>query len=229
MRDVARIPWSDFLTEFQWNQGEHVTLIGTTGSGKTTLALAILPRRTYQLVVATKPQDELITELTSRGFKLIREWPPPPPQELPEYRKLIYWPPIESVDDIEPQKEAIGNLLRELYATGGWTVYLDEVRYVTEFQGHKRLVELLWLQGRSMGLSVVASTQRPRHIPLAAYSQATHLFFWRDNDISNLRRISEMGAQDVSTIQHHVANLEPHEVFYVNARTNQMVITKVGT
>jgi energy-coupling factor transporter ATP-binding protein EcfA2 len=223
------VTWDNFLAQFNWKQGEHVTLVGTTGSGKTTLALAILHRRTYQLVVATKPQDELITELTQQGFKLIRDWPPPPPQELPEYRRVIYWPPIERVEDVITQRELIGDLLRELYATGGWTVYFDEVRYITQYLRHSADVELLWLQGRSLGLSIVAATQRPRNIPLAAYSQATHLFLWRDNDISNLRRLSELGAQDVATIQHTVANLEPHDALYVNTRTNQMLVTKVGS
>ena len=203
--------------------------MGPTGAGKTTLALAIINRRTYQLVVATKPQDPLISELTGDlGYKLVREWPPPPPQEVPEFRRVCYWPPIERVEDVANQKVAIGNMLQSLYVTGGWTVYLDEVRYVTQYLKLAPAVELLWQQGRSLNLSIMAATQRPRHIPLSAYSQATHLFLWRDNDEENIRRLSGLGAADKVTVQFAVMNLAKHEVLYVNTRTGELYVTKVA-
>lgn len=49
--------WETFLSEFSepggdfiWRQGEHVTIIGNTSSGKTTLARAILPIRRFVTV-----------------------------------------------------------------------------------------------------------------------------------------------------------------------------------
>jgi len=132
------------------------------------------------------------------------------------------------VEDVANQKVAIGNMLQSLYVTGGWTVYLDEVRYVTQYLKLAPAVELLWQQGRSLNLSIMAATQRPRHIPLSAYSQATHLFLWRDNDEENIRRLSGLGAADKVTVQFAVMNLAKHEVLYVNTRTGELYVTKVA-
>jgi hypothetical protein len=37
-----RLSWSSFLSGFQWRQGEHVSLIGPTGTGKSTLAFGLV-------------------------------------------------------------------------------------------------------------------------------------------------------------------------------------------
>lgn len=217
-----KISWSQFLEQFVWFQGEHVTLIGPTGCGKTTLALAILPRRKYQIVVATKPEDPLLDEL--KGYKLIRNGELPPSEIFP---KVIYWPPVESIKQVKEQGEVIGGLLENVYVAGKYCLYFDEVRYVTNFLKLAPLVEVLWLQGRSLKVSLVAATQRPRGIPLTAYSQATHLFLWRDSDAENLKRLSELGAADVHTIRYVLPRLAKHDVLYVNTRTGDIYITKV--
>jgi len=117
--------------------------------------------------------------------------------------------------------------LRDVYSQGGWCVYLDEARYITEFLGLSKLVELLWLQGRSLGVSVVASTQRPRHLPLAAYSQASHIYIWRNRDAQDMKRLAEMaGGPPLSEIKAAVSALPQYGCVYLSA-TGEMSTTRV--
>lgn len=66
-------PWEEMYsylqTEFQ--QGDHVSLLGPTGTGKTHMALAIAEIRTYVLVIATKPRDPLVEDTIKRGYYLV--------------------------------------------------------------------------------------------------------------------------------------------------------------
>lgn len=226
--DVDRVPWATFQSEFfvDWQQGEHVSLIGPTGLGKTTLALAVLPRRTNTVIFATKPsgRDATLAALTRRGagYSVARDWPPPPTS-----RRVLLWPPNRRMEDVRRQQDVFARTLAAVYRTGGWCVYLDELAYVTNTLRLEGAMELLWQQGRSLGVSVVASTQRPAHVPLMLYDQATHLFFWRDNDERNLKRLGGIGWLSRKEIVNTVARLGIHEVLYVNARTGAMAVTRV--
>lgn len=218
--------WVDFLENFRWNSGEHVTLIGPTGQGKTTLATNILDRRKYVAAMAQKPQDPLIGELvTEKGYYLCREWPPPEPRE--HFNRVVFWPRNEKVSDIPNQHKAFKIALTDIYQAGGWCVYLDEARYVTQFLRLAPLCELLWLQGRSLKVSLVVGTQRPAWIPLSAYDQATHLFLWRENDATNLARLSGLGGVNTSELRDVIANLERYQFCYVNTRSGEMTISRV--
>ena len=215
---TSPVSWEDHSTLWTWTQGEHVTLIGPTGQGKTTLARAILPRRTYSLVLASKPRDSLLHQFPDHT--VVRSW-------APHERKVILWPKMTEPEDVITQRDVFATALRDVYRQGGWSVYLDEARYVTDFLGLAKLVELLWLQGRSLGVSVVASTQRPRHLPLEAYSQASHVYMWRTRDLQDLKRLADMaGGPPVSEIRAAVSALPQYGVLYLSS-TGEMRSTKV--
>jgi hypothetical protein len=102
---------------------------------------------------------------------------------------------------------------------------MDEARYITEFLGLKNEVMLCWLQGRSQGNAVLAATQRPRFVPLEAYDQATHLWFWRDPDLQNINRISELASFNRDKVITAFQVMSRHDVLYVNTVTQDMFIT----
>ena len=99
------------------------------------------------------------------------------------------------MSDLSIQRGEIKAMLEDTYRQGGWTVVLDELRYVTDILRLKRHVQLLLLQGRSLGVSVVSGSQRPRHVPLEAYSMARHLFLWQTTDRQDLRRIGDFSGR----------------------------------
>src|SRR5262249_50789561 len=55
----------------RWRPGEHLSVFGPTGSGKTTLALALVERRDPAVIVVTKRRDTLIRQLRRGGWQTI--------------------------------------------------------------------------------------------------------------------------------------------------------------
>jgi len=91
----------------------------------------------------------------------------------------------------------------------------------------KRILVLLWTQGRSNKITVVAGCQRPAFVPTEIYDQATHIFLWGDNDENNLKRIGGIGALNAKEVKLAVAELPKYHILYLNTRTNEMLRTKV--
>jgi hypothetical protein len=222
--------WVDSLDN--WSQGEHFTLIGPTGSNKTTTAVEhLLPRRDFVMALVTKRKDPVIWQLADQGYDVFRDWKDVPAEVSP---RIVLAPRTKGVEDLGHQRDVFRRALASAFRQGGWTVYLDETRYVTDFLGLARDVELLWHQGRSEGATVVAAAQRPSHLPLLAYSQATHLAFWRNSDLRDLRRVGEIGGQDRDLVAGHVGALQwdaigdgrvRAELLHVNTRDGTAVRT----
>lgn len=224
--EPPRVSWEEFLRRFRWNQGEHVTFVGPTGSGKTTLARALLHRRSYVAALATKPADSTMTALIRKErYRRIKEWPPPPIAGRREQR-VVLWPPYRRPEDVANQQYQLDRALREMFVAGGWCVFADELYYLCHTLKLTKLLETYWTQGRSIGLSLVGGTQRPAHVPLFAYDQATHLFFWRDSDEVNLRRIQGLGGMSAKEIRAAVTGLPKFHALYVNTRDGEMYVTK---
>jgi hypothetical protein len=143
------------------------------------------------------------------------------------HQRVVFWPRVEAMADQWEQERAVAAMLENIYETGGWTVYLDEVRYISEpsYLGLRSHVQLLWTQGRTLGVTVVAGSQRPAWVPLEAFSQADHLFFWRESDDANLKRVASIAGVRSREIRELVPQLPEHHALYVNTATGAMVRT----
>lgn len=232
---VPFMPWELFLAWFRWEQGDHVSLIGPTKAGKTTLALELLPMRDYTVVFGTKPQDATLSVLLRRGWTRIQSWDDPRrPNMVADVetgksprQRLILWPKFERMSDRKAHPAIFRRAMDQMFAEHGWTLFADEVSYLVRRLGLREELEDWWQAGRSIGLTTMAATQRPAHVPLEMYSQATHLFLWSTNDGRDLKRLSDISGQSGKQLADVVQglNFSAHEVLYVNTATGEMAIT----
>lgn len=222
--EAPRIPWSVFVhREMRWRPGEHVGLIGPTGQGKTTMLLNLLPMHPFITVFATKPRDETMEGLISTGYVKLDRWRSLDPEEYP---RRILWPDASTLDSTERQKSVFHDAFERIYREGGWTVALDETWYLANVLKLGGDIKLYLLQARALGISLVSATQRPAMIPVEVYDQSTHLMFWRDNDETNLKRLAGISWRSSNLIRSIIANLDEHQVLYVNTRTGRMLRTR---
>lgn len=227
------VPWSDFLPAFMeaWSpndsqRAEHVTVVGPTGQGKTTLMLALLKERarlrsSHIVIMAAKPKDATLSRL---GWPILREWPPGYGQA-----QVIYWPKFGDVRGvIARQRAAFEPVLADIFADGNRTIYIDEAAYFTEDLKLDGILRRIWQMGRSQNLLVVAGTQRPVRVPRPMFSECSWFAAFRSTDEDELRRVSEIGGADTKALRAIIRTLQPHEFVICSTRTGKMLRSKVS-
>lgn len=245
---VPFTPWARFYRAFDWRQGEHVTIVGPTGTGKTTVIRAILPKR-YEAggavaVLATKSRDaNLESWARTDRMSIVRDWPPKPERPWRRPRDIVgpggrvtrwdhrvmVWPRPEGlalgdVDDVIADTHR--RAMTDMYWEGNWCIVGEELWELSRL-GLTSELSQIWTQGRSAGLSLVGATQRPVGIPLFAYNNASHLFMFGDNDDRNLERLQGIGGMSGSTLREAVKGLRGHDVLYIGTRTRELIRTRV--
>lgn len=227
---APRVPWDVFLRDhFVWNtaeEGEHIALIGPTGQGKTVLSRNLAVLQPFVSVFGTKPRDNnLLHYIDQLGYVRMSHWRNGlDPLQFP---KRVIWPDVKKLGKMEDVQRAVfEDALQGIYLEGNWTVILDEYWYMINVLKMERALTMFLTQARSLGISMIMAMQRPRDVPVASYSQSTHLFFWRMNDAYEVARLAEIGGGEAGVIRDIVKNLERYQVLYVNTRTGAMVRTK---
>lgn len=220
---APRIPWDKFTQKLRWKQGEHFALIGPTGLGKTTMLMNLLPLHPYVVVFATKPRDSSMDRLISSGYVRLERWSSLDPKTYP---RRVIWPNAMAMDSRELQRTVFHDAFERIYREGNWTVALDETWWIDNELGLGSDIKVYLLQARSLGISLLAATQRPAWVPRELYTSSTHLMFWRTNDETDLRSISGIGWRSADIIKRTVADLDLFQVLYVNTRTGFMCRTK---
>lgn len=229
----AARPWPqayEYLAR-NWQVGQHMTGVGTTGSGKTTYFREVLDLRDWVVVFATKVKDkDLFEELAKHGYVVREKWTPFDTSEP----RVIFAPPLRTPDKAgrTEQAEAFRKALIELFQVGGtgnWTVYCDEIAYLTNDLGLRTEVDTLYLQGRSLGITMCAATQRPRGVPRNVFAMATWFALWRVPNAEDRQTASELvgGLQPVA--REAMALMPAHELLLINAVTDEAMRTKVYT
>ena len=222
------VDWPSFMRGFKWKQGEHILLIAPTGMGKTVLNKQLLryriQRKGFICALATKPVDEELTQMEKGShFLKVKDnkvW------TSASYPRILLWPAAGNFDNLNEQRRVFLKALQGMWKAGKWTVMLNELRYLTEQLGLKRQINTLYLQARSSKMSLTGETQRPRNVPLEAFSQSSHVFFGPCRDDEDLKRISGIGNANPKQLRLVVQQLERYEFAYVNAISGVVVVTK---
>ena len=106
-------------------------------------------------------------------------------------------------------------------------MYFDEIRYLSDDLGLAREINLLYLQGRSNGITIVAATQRPRSVPLNVFAMATWFILWKISDRDDRRRAAEFAGELAPAAFEASSRMPRREFVVVNASDDLIVRSKV--
>lgn len=247
---VELVGWEELWNErLQWEPGEHVSYIGTTGSGKTTAIVSLLERTPqHAVLIVTKNRDKLVTRLPAeRGWQLTREpedvfrlmgkltprnreWWEGQRERPPQ--RIVFWPKVPAGTSLEQRgdllRDEMATILDRAYERGDVTVAIDETTFASEELGLRRSLNQFWNEGRSSGISIVAGMQRPALVPKVSRSQATYLGIFRTPEPDDQRALAEMaGFADRATLRQEIDELPRYHHLLVNTRTGDMYVTRV--
>jgi hypothetical protein len=159
---------------------ERTVVIGQTGSGKSTLARVLLRDKKHVLIIDPKGDFQLPKELAR--IPVVSH-----PNQLNLRRSVRYIPHPE-----EDTPEAWNEVFRRVYYKRNMYVYIDEVSLVCKSAtSYPQYLRALFQQGRSLGIGVLACTQRPTGVPLFVFSESQQFFVFRlmlDNDLKRVEQ-----------------------------------------
>lgn len=218
------LPWTHFERVFEesYEQGEHVSIVGPTGKGKTTIGLSVCklignrrardgrPHRVT--ILCYKPRDDTMRLiLPEREWPVIKKWPPGYGEE-----HCIVWVRggKTALDRKRKQVAVFRPLLDRMYNEGGQTVYIPEAahfeRKPPDGLGFSGMMTEFWSSARSNHLAVVSDTQRPRWVTRSMWTEPSWVFIQRPKDDEDLKEIAKLSGQKLAVLN-VVPRLKPFE------------------
>jgi len=208
---MQTVSYQEWLRIFKkrWKQGQHVLLSGPTGSGKTYVAEDIKELRTYLVVIASKKTDETLDNY--QGFRKIDKWP----SEYYTDKMVLFWRKPKNIEDLEGMREAIYKVLSDVFIIGGWTIYFDDIAFISGTLKMDRQLRMMYTQVRSNNTSLVASVQRPFRVPVEVVSQSSFILLFKTNDDKDIERVAQETGQSVSKLKYQAKQIEQYQFLFI--------------
>ena len=198
-----RVDWAELGADFldAWGrpngdfQPEHIEILGPTGSGKSYFEKHILQERaklrgSHVVILLTKPADKTIK---SMDWPVVTTWPPS--QWKKENAQVIYHARSGGLGRaaLARQQEKVIELLDGLWHEDANVILaVDEIAYVEQELGLRTHMTTYMREGRTLGITVVASTQRPAGVSRAVHSESAWCVFFAPKDEDDAERMAQI-------------------------------------
>lgn len=184
-------------------RNDRAAFVGTTGSGKTTLAKAMMwgqshvvvldPKRTFTLPDAFVPGFPAVTIDAESGAvsgwdegtrvddveAFVSEWAGPGP--------LVYRPSVDETAD----PDLLDWFFFWVLDRGNTLLYIDETALATKKTVAPRGLMACIQLGRERGVATWCATQRPVNIPIICISESEHMFVFRLRHPDDRQRMAD--------------------------------------
>ena len=217
IRSVSRPPndmlYKDWLSLFGsvWRQGEHVVLIGPTGSGKTHVSADILDFRSYVTALSIKPHDDTLNRFLRRepAYHKVKKWPP----NVAINRAVFICKPTKLGD--KAQSGRVRDVLDGIHKSEGWTALLDDIAYIVNRLGLRTDVVDLLNVGRSSGITIVGALQQPSsvsaNVPSEMKKQTKHILLWKFSSTPDMQACADLCGINRGDMRTLMTSLQFHD------------------
>ena len=232
--EIERVSWNEIGPEFlkRWGmpkgkfEAEHLAILGPTGSGKSFFMTHVLKERarlrgSHIVIIATKPADKTMTNL---GWPISQKWPPNYDQP-----QVIFWPKAGSIkQSLERQRLAILDMLDELWKpNANIIVSFDEISYIEDELKLSTQIRRYWRESRALGISLVATTQRPFRVGRTMWSEASWKVAFRPTDEEDGKRVAQVLGSQKLYFETLMNDLQRNEFIIIHRDSRQAYISKI--
>lgn len=174
--------------------GDQLLIVGTKGSGKSTIATTWASTAAWSrsLIFDPKLDPNAIPRDRAGNPTAAIAWGADAAARLLRAGagRVVYRPTPGDFDDLPGRFD---ELVRIIYVNGGGrALVLHETADVAPASGSRRFLSALWRQSRSLGVPIVALTQRPRGIDRHAVSEPAHVAIFRVSHPDDRRLIAQL-------------------------------------
>lgn len=203
--------------QLSMGRDDRATLIGATGTGKTTLARFLVEDKYKKnsVIYNNKPSDTISLWKDTQVIYYSFDYLPEATEE-----RIIYTPPVKETLDANLQDR----FFEWIYTRRYTRLYIDEASALRGGTNPSYHLQACLCRGRERGIGVITGTQRPSRVPVILMSEAEHFYIFRLNMLNDRQRVYEMTGISVD----EQTDLSQYEFFYYNAilgeRSNKLKI-----
>lgn len=219
------IPRKEFARMFgrQYSDGQHVTFIGPTQRGKTTLCLDLLhetisPQRPCTILAGKPPgRDKAMDEIAPKMLNLrtVEEWPPT--RTWKDRKRNGYV--LKPVQKMKNRKEDEAELARQFqraindnYRKKTPTITVADEAYLIQVTLKLKGDYEQPLMRGAPHAAMWSLIQRGAYVSYHSYNAPDHIFIFNDPDVSNRKRYADIGGVDPRFVYDVTNTLATYEI-----------------